>query len=195
MNCFCLLTFTWYVLSDSFSCPGAARLPENRFAALNRDLIIYRKTAKFTVHSSKNQKVNWKNETQLSVSDELRGVRNLAQRCIKYLIYPLEYAIEIKTKQKIQNKIVNILLTSDIQMGHGHVFLRLNLKSKAPLRSHFPWEICKYSFICKVKSTVYTNPSRKRSFRIETPLQTRETDFKTPAMPAFQYELSKAMML
>ena len=73
-------------------------------------------------------------------------------------------------------------------MGHGHVFLWLNLKSKATLRSHFP-------LTCTVKSTVYTNPSRKRSFRIETPLQTRETDFKTPAMPTFQYELSKAMML
>ena len=51
---------------------------------------------------------------------------------------------------------------------------------------------CKHSFTCTVKSTVYTNPSRKRSFRIEAPLQTGgETDLKMPSLRVFQSGLSE----
>ena len=65
------------------------------------------------------------------------------------------------------------------------------MKTKVPLRPQFSWEMCKHSFTCTVKSTFYTNPSRKRSFRIERPLQTGGgTDLKTPAMRAFQYEVA-----
>ena len=42
-------------------------------------------------------------------------------------------------------------------------------------------------------SSVINSASDKSA--IETPLQTRGTDFKTPAMRAFQYGLPKAMML
>ena len=63
-------------------------------------------------------------------------------------------------------------------MRHGHVFLWLNLQSKAALRPHFSWEICKHSFICTVKSTVYTNPSQKRSFRKHS---SDRRNSKTPA--------------
>ena len=69
----------WYVFSDNLSCPGPARLTENRFAALNRDLIIYpRKTAKIVFnHTSKDRKESWKNDAQQSIFHELGGVRNL----------------------------------------------------------------------------------------------------------------------
>ena len=45
----------------------------------------------------------------------------------------------------------------------------------------------KHSFTCTVKSTVFSNPSQKRSFRIETPLQTGGgTDLKMPSLRVFQ---------
>ena len=52
--------------------------------------------------------------------------------------------------------------------------------------------MCKHSFTYAVKSTAFTNLSRKWNFRIETPLQTGEgTDFKMPCFRVFQSGLSE----
>ena len=65
------------------------------------------------------------------------------------------------------------------------------MKTKTPLPPQLSWEMCKHSFTCTVKSTLYTNPSRKRSFRIETLLKTRETDLKMPSFRVFPSGLSE----
>ena len=66
------------------------------------------------------------------------------------------------------------------------------MKTKAPHWPQFSWEICKHSITCTVKSTVYTSPSRKRSFRIETLLQTGGgTDLKMSSLRVFQSGLSE----
>ena len=65
------------------------------------------------------------------------------------------------------------------------------MKTKAPPRPQFSWEMCKHSFTCTVKSAVYTNPSRKRSFRIETAFQTGETDLTMSSLRVFQSGLSE----
>ena len=52
--------------------------------------------------------------------------------------------------------------------------------------------MCKHSFTYAVKSTIFTNLSRKWSFRIETPLQTGEgTDFKMPCFPLIKLDVIK----
>ena len=66
------------------------------------------------------------------------------------------------------------------------------MKTKAPPRPQFSWEMCKHSFTCSVKSTVYTNPSRKRSFGIEMLVQTGGgTDLKMSSFRVFQSGLSE----